>query len=382
MTIRDTVGQLLMVGFQGPEPSQTFLDWVQECRPGGVILFSRNLAAPEQVARLTNALQAQAPGSPLLMAIDEEGGPVSRLPQGFTTFPAASGVAARHAPDAVYEAAAVTAQELRAVGINMNLAPILDVNSNPANPIIGDRAYGTGPEQVRTYGMAAIRGLEDNGVIPCGKHFPGHGDTLTDSHHVLPMVEADRARLDAVELVPFREAIRCGVPAIMTAHVRYPALDADAPATLSRPILTDLLRNRLGFQGVTLTDDMEMRAILDHQPIGEASVRALQAGADMVLICHQQERQQEAVAAIEQALERGALSWENVTTSAARIRALKEKRLVPFQPVDPSRVAQTVGHPRHRAVLASIQSRVHNVEPVPVSCRDGGKHGVEERRHS
>ncbi|MDE0485555.1 MAG: beta-N-acetylhexosaminidase [Nitrospira sp.] len=364
MTIRDTVGQLLMLGFEGTELSREFLDWLQECLPGGVILFSRNLVDPEQVARLTNALQEHAPNLPLLIAIDEEGGAVSRLPRGFTTFPAASRVAARDSPDVVYEAAVVTAQELRAVGINVNLAPVLDVNSNPANPIIGDRAYGTEPEKVCTYGMAVIQGLEDNGIIPCGKHFPGHGDTVTDSHHVLPVVEADHGRLDAVELEPFRQAICRGLPAIMTAHVRYPALDAEAPATLSRPILTDLLRNRLGFQGVTLTDDMEMRAILDHQSIGEASVRALQAGADMILICHQQERQRQAVTAIERALERGELSWEKLTASVARLRALKEKRLGPFQPVDPSRVAQTVGHPRHKALLAKIQQAgpVHDVE--------------------
>ncbi|MCY3955147.1 MAG: beta-N-acetylhexosaminidase [Nitrospira sp.] len=364
MTIRDTVGQLLMVGFEGTEPSREFLDWLQECRPGGVILFSRNLVDPEQVARLTNALQEHAPNFPLLMAIDEEGGAVSRLPQGFTTFPPAARVAACQSPGVVYEAAAVTAQELRTVGINMNLAPVLDVNSNPANPIIGDRAYGTQPERVCTYGLAVIQGLEDNGIIPCGKHFPGHGDTMTDSHHVLPVVEADRVRLDAVELEPFRQAIRRGLPAIMTAHVRYPALDAEAPATLSRSILTDLLRKQLGFEGVTVTDDMEMRAILDHQSIGEASVRALQAGADMVVICHQQERQRQVVSAIEQALERGDLLWERLTASVARIRALKEERLGPFQPVDPSRVVQTVGHPRHKALLAKIQdgSRVHDVE--------------------
>ena len=354
MTIRDTVGQLLMVGFQGTELSRAFLDWLQEYRPGGVILFSRNLVDPEQVARLTNALQEQAPNPPLLIAIDEEGGRVSRLPQGFTTFPAASRIAECHSPNVAYEVAEVTAQELRAVGINMNLAPVLDVNSNPANPIIGDRAYGTQPERVCTYGMAVMQGLEDNGIIPCGKHFPGHGDTTTDSHHAMPVVEADRARLDAVELEPFRRAIHRGLPAIMTAHVRYPALDADAPATLSRPILTDLLRNELGFEGVTLTDDMEMRAILDHEPIGNASVRALQAGADMVVICHQQERQREAVTAIEQALEQGELSLERLTASVARIRALKEKCLAPFEQVDPARVMQTVGHPRHKALLAKI----------------------------
>ncbi len=356
MTVRDTVGQLLMVGFQGTELSHAFIDWLQEYRPGGVILFSRNVVDPEQVARLTNALQAHAPNPPLLIAIDEEGGRVSRLPRGFTTFPSAASIAARQSPDVAYEVAEVTARELRAVGINVNLAPVLDVNSNPANPIIGDRAYGAQPERVCTYALATVQGFEDNGIIPCGKHFPGHGDTTTDSHHVLPVVDADRVRLDDVELEPFRRAIRQGLPAIMAAHVRYPALDTEAPATLSRPILTDLLRNELGFQGVTFTDDMEMRAILDHQTVGDASVRAVQAGADVVVICRQQERQREAVEAIEQTLERGGLSWERLTASVARVQDLKKKRLVPFQPVDPSRVMQTVGHPRHKALLAKIQN--------------------------
>ena len=356
MTVRDLVGQLLMVGFQGTTLSPEWINWLQEYRPGGVILFSRNLADPEQTARLTNALQEHAPNPPLLIAIDEEGGRVSRLPRGFTTFPPASLIAARQSPDVAFDVAQATAKELRAVGITMNMAPVLDVNSNPANPVIGDRAYGDHPQRVCAFGMAVMEGLRDNGVIPCGKHFPGHGDTMTDSHKILPVVGADRARLDAIELEPFRHAIRQGIPAIMTAHVRYPALDADAPATLSRPILTDLLRNQLGFRGVTLTDDMEMRAILDHEGVGEASVRSLQAGADMILICHQQERQREAVLTIEQALERGALSRERLTASVERIRALKQQHLSSPQSVDPSRVAHTVGHPRHKALLEKIQN--------------------------
>ena len=355
MTVRDLVGQLLMVGFQGTSLSPEWIKWLREYRPGGVILFARNITDPEQAARLTNALQEHAPNPPLLIAIDEEGGRVSRLPQGFTTFPSASRVAAQRSPDVAFDAAQATAKELRAVGINMNMAPVLDVNSNPANPIIGDRAYGEHPRRVCDFGAAVMKGLRDNGVIPCGKHFPGHGDTMTDSHHMLPVVGADRVRLDDLELEPFRHAIRLGIPALMTAHVRYPALDADAPATLSRPILTDLLRNELGFRGVTITDDMEMRAILDHGSVGEASVRALRAGADMILVCHRQERQSEAILAIEQALERGELFRERLTAGVERIRDLKQRHLASRQSVDPARVARTVGHPRHKALLEKIQ---------------------------
>ena len=355
MTVRDIVGQLVMVGFHGTELSQEWIAWLQEYRPGGVILFSRNLVDPEQMARLTNALQEHVPNPPLLIAIDQEGGPVSRLPQGFTRFPSASTIAACKSPDLAYEVGEVTAKELRAVGITMNMAPVLDVNSNPANPIIGNRAYGDCPEHVCSFGTAVMQGLQSKGVIPCGKHFPGHGDTSTDSHNVLPVVHATRERLDAVELKPFHHAIQHGLPTIMTAHVRYPALDTNAPATLSRPIVTDLLRKSLKFHGVILTDDLEMRAILDHWPVGEAAVRSLQAGADMVLLCHQQERQTEAILAIEQALADGKLSINELTTSLDRITAFKKTYLASLHPVDLSHVSQTVGIAEHKVLLEKVQ---------------------------
>ena len=235
------------------------------------------------------------------------------------------------------------------------MAPVLDVNSNPDNTIIGDRAYGNDPSQVCIFGTATMQGLKNNGIIPCGKHFPGHGDTVTDSHKVLPVVNANRERLNEIELEPFRHAIQQGLPTIMTAHVHYPALDAVASATLSRPILTDLLRKELGFEGVTLTDDMEMRAILDHDTIGEASVRSLQAGADMILVCHQRESQAKVVHAIEQALDRDELSLDILQTSANRIFSLKQKYLSSLKSVDPSQVTQTVGIHEHQAFLGEIQ---------------------------
>ncbi len=355
MNIRETIGQLMMVGFQGTKLSSEFIDWLQEYRPGGVILFSRNLVEAEQIAQLTNSLQEHAPNSPLLIAIDQEGGRGSRLPQGFTIFPSASTVAACQSPEIAYGVAEITAKELRAVGINMYMAPVLDVNSNPANPIIGNRAYGNHPSKVCTFGTAIMRGLENKGGIPCGKHFPGHGDTTTDSHKALPIVSANRERLNEIELGPFRYAIQQGLPTIMTAHVHYPALDTETSATLSRPILTDLLRTELGFEGVTLTDDMEMRAILDHSTIGEASVQALKAGANIVLVCHQRERQTEVVRAIEQALDRGKLGLDILQASVNRISFLKQKYLYSFKSVDPSEIAQTVGIPEHQAFSEKIQ---------------------------
>ena len=353
-TLREIVGQLLMIGFGGTTVTTELIDWIQEYRPGGVILFSRNLVDPEQIARLTNALQDAAPGPPLFIAIDQEGGRVSRLPKGFTIFPAAATVAACRSTDVVYSTAEVTAKELRAVGINMNMAPVLDVNTNAANPIIGNRAFGETPEDVCSFGVAAMAGLQDNGVIACGKHFPGHGDTITDSHKVLPVVTATRERLYAIELLPFRHAIGQGLRTIMTAHVRYPALDPQFPATLSRIILSDLLRTELRFQGVTITDDLEMNAILDHGSVGEAAVQSLRAGADILLVCHRQDRQSEVIRAIEQALESGDLSMEQIRVSAERIQVLKQDFLEKYTPVDISQLPNIVGLPKHQVLLEKI----------------------------
>jgi len=354
MTLRETVGQLMMIGFGGTAVTPELIDWIQEYRPGGVILFSRNLVDPEQVARLTHALQAAAPGPPLFIAIDQEGGQVSRLPQGFTIFPAAATVAACQSPDVVYSTMEVTAKELRAVGINMNMAPVLDVNTNGANPIIGNRAFGETPDQVCTFGSAAMAGLQNNGVIACGKHFPGHGDTLTDSHKVLPVVTASKERLYSMELIPFQHAINHGLRTIMTAHVHYPALDATFPATLSRIILTDVLRTELGFEGVTITDDLEMNAILDHGSVGEAAVRTLGAGADILLVCHRQDRQAEAIHAVEQALDRGNLSMEHIESSAQRIQVLKQDFLQAQAPIDMTQLHQIVGSEKHQELLKKI----------------------------
>ena len=232
---------------------------------------------------------------------------------------------------------------------------VLDINTNAANPIIGDRAFGETPEQVCTYGLAAMSGLQENGIIACGKHFPGHGDTLTDSHKVLPIVTASKERLYAKELIPFQHAISQGLRTIMTAHVCYPALDPTFPATLSRIILFDILRTELGFHGVTITDDLEMNAILDHGSVGEAAVQSLQAGADMLLICHRQDRQAEAVHAIERALETETLTREQVHASARRIHELKQEFLEVPVCLDFTQVPKIVGSHTHQELLDKIR---------------------------
>ncbi len=356
MTLREQVGQLFMIGFDGTDLSPALISWIQEYQPGGIILFSRNLVDASQIAHMTNALQELALSSPLLMAIDQEGGKVSRLPSGFTIFPPAATVAACGSPDFAYQAAAVTAQELRAVGFNMNMAPVLDVNTNPSNPIIGDRAFSGDPEQVCTLGNATISGLHDHGVIACGKHFPGHGETTKDSHKELPVVTLPKERLEKIELQPFRSAIAHGLMTMMSAHIHYPALDDTVPATLSHPIMTTLLRDELGFSGVILSDDLEMNAIAEHSSMGEAAVRSIQAGVDLILICHQQPRQAEAIEAIEQAVANGDISRDRLEASLTRIAALKQRFLLPYTPVDYNHISKIVGAPHHQNLLAKIQT--------------------------
>jgi beta-N-acetylhexosaminidase len=351
MTLRDQIGQLFMLGFTGSDVTQELADFLTTYKPGGLILFARNLTDAEQIVRLTNDLQRLSPGSPFLISIDQEGGRVSRLPAGFTIFPPCALLGGCGSYELAYAAASVTAAELRAVGINMNMSPVLDVNTNAANPIIGDRAFSADPDVVGRLGLATIRGLQANRVVACGKHFPGHGDTVADSHKELPVVTATRARLEDLELRPFRQAAQDGgLAAMMTAHVLYPSLDEKFPATLSPAILTDLLRTRLGFDGLLLTDDMEMHAIIDHAGIGEASVRALQAGADMLLICKDRQRETAALEAVYQAVETGAISQDRVEASLRRIARVKARFLLPYRPADLLVSRVVVGSGSHQAL--------------------------------
>lgn len=363
MTLRDKIGQLFMLGFSGKTVSSELADLLTGYKPGGVILFSRNLEAPAQIAALTNDLQHLAPDHPLLISVDQEGGRVSRLPSGFTIFPACARLGQCGSSELAYAAAAATAAELRAVGINMNMAPVLDVNTNPQNPIIGDRAFSTDPVQVCSLGLATLAGLQDHKVIACGKHFPGHGDTSADSHKELPVVAASAERLHDLELRPFRHAIENELATIMTAHVLYPSLDDRLPATLSSAILTGLLRDTLRFQGVTVTDDLDMHAIMDHYGIEDAAVRALQAGADVLLICQDRNRQVAAMEAVHRAVKDGTIPEARIDASFRRVMDLKRRFLLPYAPVDPAAVRHIVGRRDHKAVLdkllqASVKARV------------------------
>jgi beta-N-acetylhexosaminidase len=336
--LRKKIGQLFMVGFDALEPNEHITRLIQQQKVGGIILFRRNVQSPEQVTALCKSLQeinAQVSDVPLLIALDQEGGMVMRIEQGVTPLPSAMAFQATGSKEDCEQLHRISGEEMRQIGINMMLSPVLDVNNNPANPVIGVRAFGEDADTVINYGMAALRGLQSAGVITTAKHFPGHGDTSTDSHFAMPLIAHGRTRLDAIELPPFKAAIAQGVHAMMTAHVVFPAIEKEPgmPATLSKAVLTDLLRNELGFNGVIISDCLEMAAIANGMGVTQAAIKTLQAGADIALISHIEERQKAAMDAVFAAVESGDISIEQINASVQRIQKLKVLFKIPSEPI-------------------------------------------------
>ena len=341
------VGRLLMLSYRGSEPP---LELLRAVGPSGFIFFAGNVPSTEVARRVTRQLQDEA-DYPLLFAIDQEGGPfTSYRSDDATVFPGFMALGAAGDEALVRLTADATGRELAYAGFNMNFAPVVDVNINPDNPIIGIRSFGADPEQVGALGRAYFEGLEAAGVAAVAKHFPGHGDTVVDSHLALPSVEGDWARLDAVELPPFRMMIAAGVPAIMTAHVAFPAFEEGVPATLSHPVLTDLLRDTLGFDGLVITDYMDMKAIADAYGPGEAAVQSILAGADLVLLGPDPVVQREVLDALREALRTGRLSETRVNEAIRRIETVSGR----YQPAWEATVPD---YASHRALAREIAER-------------------------
>lgn len=353
-TLREKIGQMIMVGCQGESLGRDEQLIFAEYDFGGFILFKKNCCELRQILSLCRRLWHGTPSWPPFIAIDEEGGSVHRLPPPFSHFPAAAIIAARNDPGLAYRAGRATAAELRLVGINLNFAPVLDVNSNQKNPIIGERAFGADPKSASAMGCAWMRGLRDGGIIPCGKHFPGHGDTGKDSHFALPVVAKSLAEIQAVELPPFVDACRHGIEALMTAHVKYTALDPNHPATLSEPIVTGLLRHQLGYNGVVFSDDMEMRAVSDGYDAGEAATLALCAGVDVLLFCHDLQKAVEAFEALDAAVEREPALRALVEASCRRIGALKQRCLKEFTGAPENALEARLRSLNHQRIIAAI----------------------------
>ena len=352
-------GQLIVGGFDGPELSPRFVRALAEGRRGGAILFKRNLPDLASAARLSAAIAAAAPADlPPFLGVDQEGGRVSRLAPPFLVLPPMRTLGEIGDLDLIRRAARAVAVELAALGFNLNFAPVLDVDSNPENPVIGDRSFGRDPDLVARAGVAFAEGLADAGVLACGKHFPGHGDTSVDSHFDLPVISHDRARLDRVELPPFRAAAAAGLATMMTAHVVCEALDPGVPATLSRAICTDLLRGEIGFSGVLFSDDLEMAAVAARYPIEESAVLAIAAGCDVLLVCKSEDLADRAHAALVERARRDPAFLHRCREAADR--GLAARRRSPPRPLGQAAATAILGSPASQAILDEIaRAAVH-----------------------
>lgn len=327
LSLEEKVGQLFMFGFQGPEATEEIMELIEDHYIGGICYFSRNLENPKQVYALSTNLQSLVKNHiPLFLSIDQEGGMIVRIEDGVTHSPGNMALAATNNPNYVYKISQIVGSELRMIGINMNLAPTIDVNNNPLNPVIGVRSFGEDPLFVAKLGVEAIRGYQTANIAAVAKHFPGHGDTEIDSHLGLPMVDHPLDRIHAVELLPFKHAIENDVDSIMISHVCFPAIEKNVPATLSSKMVNDLLRNQFNYQGVVITDCMEMKAIENHYGVEEATVMAIEAGVDIVLFSHCHNKQKKAIGAVISAVKSGRLTESRIDESIQRILHLKEKR--------------------------------------------------------
>jgi beta-N-acetylhexosaminidase len=366
MTLKEKIGQMFMVDFRrigGQDVrvvNDRISDVIKRYRPGGVILFRENTVGTLQTLKLTCGFQKASPKIPLLMAIDQEGGAVTRLQSG-TVMPGNMALGAAGNPKLVGAAAKAIGDELKALGINMNFAPVADVNNNPANPVIGVRSFSDDPETVARLGVDFMRGLHEAGVIAVAKHFPGHGDTATDSHIDLPTVPHDLDRLEKIELVPFHAMIQNGIDTIMTAHVTFPAVDdrQGLPATLSANGLTGLLRGKMGFQGVIITDAFNMKAITERYGDKEAAYLAVTAGVDMILMPQDMANTFDYIL---KKVEQGEIAEARIDESVKRILALKIKYGIIGRPTRYShesrrRALRTVGSAEHAFIRRTVAER-------------------------
>ena len=325
------IGRLFMTGMPGPVVDKETEELIRDYSPGGVILFSRNIENPVQLARLCNDLQDRAMryhGIPLFLSVDQEGGPVARLKEPFTLFPGNTAIGEDPLPlDKAMEFARVTAREMSLVGLNMDLAPVMDVRAGKPEKHLEGRMFGDSPEKVSMLGSKVVEVLQENGVMAVAKHFPGLGKALSDPHRKLPTIETDLKEIEDINIPPFRSAITARVAAIMTSHAIYPELDPDTPATLSKKILTGLLRETLNFHGLVITDDLEMGAITQCCGVAEGAHAAFEAGADILLICKEQSRVVEAIQRLRQGLLSGEIPYHRLEQSLDRIRKTKKRFL-------------------------------------------------------
>jgi len=335
LSLEEKIGQLIITGFEGTEMNEELISLIEEYKVGGFILFSRNITNEYQTLELLNDLKKLNSKNkiPLFLSIDEEGGKVSRLPKSYIRLPEAIEFGNKNDSKLSYELGYILGERVKALGFNMNYSPVLDINSNPNNPVIGSRAFGSTKEAVANNGIEVMLGIKDTNVIPVVKHFPGHGDTSVDSHIKLPKVNKSKEQLKDFELIPFIEAIEKGVDAIMIAHILYPQIDS-YPASMSSILIDELLRAELGFNGVIISDDMTMGAIMENYTIEEAVLSFLKAGGDLALVCHGKDNPIKVIEEIKNAVNRGEMAEEEIDKKVYRILMLKDKYDLKDVPID------------------------------------------------
>lgn len=354
----DKIGQLLIIGLRGPTLTQDETEFIIQNNIGGVILFSRNVESPEQVHALCSSIQNLRHKTrdklPLFICVDQEGGRVARLKDPFTVWPPLAKLGALDSTSVAFRFALNMGAELRAVGINVDFAPCVDVFTNPKNTVIGDRAVGEDPEQVAKITSAIVRGYIKSGIIPCAKHFPGHGNTLVDSHEDLPIEDSDLERLRSVELVPFKKVFRARLDMVMTAHIKFPKIDPQWPATLSEKFVKQMLREEFRYRGLIIGDDLDMKALAKNFPVEEIPVRALEAGCDILLYCNEFEHPAIALNAVNKAVKSHRLTAKQIDESYNRVVALKKDVLAQPDPMPLTEAMKIIGHPDHLRLSEAI----------------------------
>jgi beta-N-acetylhexosaminidase len=360
--MKSLIGQHVMIGLSGLSLTNEEKKFIVENNISGVTLFARNVSAePKQIKELCAELQSlrhqMSDKAPLYIAIDMEGGRVARLKNPFTVWPPLKNLGDIDSPNMSYQFALSMGAELKCVGINLDFAPCTDVFTNPKNTVIGDRAVSTDPEMVAKHASALIRGYMKSEVIPCAKHFPGHGDTIIDSHEDLPVENADFARLESTELIPFAKSFRSKVPLLMTAHIHFPKVDDKWPVTLSEIFLKQILREKMNYRGLVITDDLDMKALSAHYDHALLPVRALHAGADILLYCNEAASPPLAMASVEKALTDGTLKKADLEQSKKRILEMKQELIPNPEPFNDDQIKNLVGHSEHLALAQAMKNK-------------------------
>lgn len=358
MTLEQKIGQLFIVGMEGTSVSEQTRTLVNEYHIGGMIAYGKNIENAAQTLALLNELKQANESNPvpLFLTIDQEGGSVSRLPNEIATFPASAEIGRMNDEQFAFQIGQLLGEAAAAFGFNMNYAPVLDINSNPQNPVIGERSYGADADLVTKMGVQTMLGMQSKQMIPVVKHFPGHGDTSVDSHFQLPVVHKNLNELRQFELIPFIEALSNGADAVMVAHILMSNIDSEFPASMSEIIMTKLLREEIGFNGVIMTDDMTMGGITENYDIAEAVVQSLSAGSDIVMVAHGFDHAVRAYDAVKQAVETGKISEASVDEKVRRIISLKQKYQLKDEQIEEVNVEQL--NEKIEKVLSRLNDKV------------------------